>query len=150
MSDFLSQEVRDVNQHFSFFHRGVAFYLWIKNSCRRADQYLGRIEENRLLDPGWLAIDHFKPEGFEGALTLPVATVLAWGLAPRGWIDASLADGSSTRLDAYEATIIWDGRDLPVAVLAMDGSPLVGTALLDGFNLNVDFKDGGSVAIQRL
>jgi hypothetical protein len=65
-------------------------------------------------------------------------------------IDTRLADGSHARVDVHRAEILWDGSGLPVAVLAMDGRPLLGTALLNGHNLNADFVDGGPVVITSL
>jgi clan AA aspartic protease len=88
--------------------------------------------------------------GFAGALTLSVAAVAALGLRFHGQVATSLADDSSAKVDVYEADIVWDGRAMTVAVLAMGRRPLLGTALLDGFNLNADFIDNGGVTIQAL
>lgn len=51
--------------------------------------------------------------------------------------------------DVYRATIDWDGALVDVAVLAIGDRPLLGTALLDGFNLNIEFSARGVVLIQR-
>jgi predicted aspartyl protease len=50
--------------------------------------------------------------------------------------------------DVHRATIDWDGAVLDVAVLALGDRPLLGTALLDGYHLSVDFVAGGDVRIQ--
>jgi clan AA aspartic protease len=63
---------------------------------------------------------------------------------------ANLADGSHIKVDVHKATILWDGRAVQVAVLAMGRRPLLGTALLDGYNLNADFEDHGALALQHL
>ena len=48
----------------------------------------------------------------------------------------------------YSATIIWDGAPRDVEVLATTGrQPLLGTLLLEGYTLTVDFEDGGTVTI---
>lgn len=88
--------------------------------------------------------------GFAGALTLPVSVVAALGLLYVGRLDAHLADNSHVRVPVYEATIVWDGQETPVAVLGRGNRPLLGTALLDGFNLNADFADHRPLALQRL
>lgn len=67
-----------------------------------------------------------------------------------GYLDAKLADDSDARGDVHQTTIVWDGRDIAVAVLAMGQRPLLGTALLAGCNLNADFVDNGPVSVQRL
>ena len=50
----------------------------------------------------------------------------------------------------YRATIEWDGTAVDVAVLALGDRPLLGTALLDGYNLSVDFVTGGDVRLQSV
>lgn len=85
--------------------------------------------------------------GFEGALTLPAAAVASLGLPYLAEISANLADDTDIRADVYVATIGWNGADHDVALLALGGRPLLGTALLDGHHLAVDFIDGGAVRI---
>lgn len=88
--------------------------------------------------------------GFEGALTLPVEAIAALGLPFFEETSAKLADNTNVRVNLHAATILWEERELLVAVLAMGQRPLLGTALLDGFNLNTDFADNGSVVLRRL
>jgi clan AA aspartic protease len=97
-----------------------------------------------------LQIEFVIDTGFEGALTLPVAAVAALQLPFRTRFDARLADASRVTVRVHEATIVWDGQNTDVAVFAMGQRPLLGTALLDGFNLNVDFIDNGPATLQRL
>jgi clan AA aspartic protease len=85
--------------------------------------------------------------GFEGALTLPAQAVAALNLPLYQNIDAYLADDSSRKVDMYTAAILWQGRTLNVAVLAMGQRPLLGTALLDGNDLHVHFDDGGPLSV---
>src|SRR4029077_1078095 len=78
-----------------------------------------------------LEIEFAVDTGFEGALTLPADAVAALGLPFHGQVAAHLADNSSARVDVHQAVIVWDGRAIAVAVLAMGRRPLLGTALLD-------------------
>lgn len=88
--------------------------------------------------------------GFNGALTLPPELITAWGLVWRRRGRALLADGSESVFDIYEGAIVWDGQPRRVAVDAVDTEPLVGMALLDGYELTVQVRAGGSVRITRL
>jgi clan AA aspartic protease len=88
--------------------------------------------------------------GFAGALVLPPAAIAALGLPYRTHVTAKLADNTRRRAAVHVATILWEGEERDVAVLALDGRPLVGTALLAGYHLDVDFADGGVVTIERL
>ena len=97
-----------------------------------------------------LVIEFVVDTGFAGALTLPPAAVTAMGLRHVAQLSANLANDSSVPTEVYQATILWDGAELDVAVYALGKRPLLGTALLDGFNLNADFTDSGQVALQRL
>jgi clan AA aspartic protease len=99
--------------------------------------------------PG-LAIEFVVDTGFEGALALPSAAVAALGLPLHQRVISKLADGSRKMTDVHRATIDWDGVVLDVAVLALGDRPLLGTALLDGYNLSVDFVAGGDVRIQSV
>ena len=88
--------------------------------------------------------------GFTGFLTLPPAIVTALNLPFLRRISANLADGSTIFLSVYIATIVWDGTPRDVEVLATGRQPLLGTLLLNGYQLTADFEDGGTVTIDPL
>lgn len=85
--------------------------------------------------------------GFEGALTLPPNAVAVLGLPFVQEMSANLADDSSIKTNIHAATIIWNGAEIDVAVLAMGKRPLLGTALLANKRLGVDFEENGTVTI---
>jgi clan AA aspartic protease len=58
--------------------------------------------------------------GFNGPLTLPPSLIEALGLPFRRRDRAILGDGSETFFDTHEATVLWDGRSLVIAVDAAD------------------------------
>jgi clan AA aspartic protease len=88
--------------------------------------------------------------GYDGALTLPPARVTALGLGFRDQLQARLADGSTQVLNVHEATVIWDGQSRKIEVDAIDISPLLGAALLQGHELRIKFVVGGAVTIEAL
>ena len=61
-----------------------------------------------------------------------------------------LADGTETLFDVFEATIQWDGGPRDIRVDQVAGVPLMGTALLEGSELRIEFRTGGSVSVQPL
>jgi clan AA aspartic protease len=85
--------------------------------------------------------------GFTGSLTLPLAMIedleLMWFTQQEGF----LGDGSRRTFDVYRGTVIWDGQLRVIEINASDTAPLVGMALLEGFELRVQAYEGGSVAI---
>jgi len=88
--------------------------------------------------------------GFDGVLSLPPASVTALGLPWRRRGRALLADGTESLFDVYEATVMWDGAPLRIAVDAADINPLVGMRLLHGHELTIQAVVGGQVTIEAL
>jgi clan AA aspartic protease len=88
--------------------------------------------------------------GFVGFLTLPPAAVAALSLPFVAPQIAVLADRSRTRLDLHSTTVLWDGQERDVEVLAMEGQPLLGTSLLEDHDVQIQFTDGGLVIIEPL
>jgi len=88
--------------------------------------------------------------GFNGSLTLPASVIQTLALQLQGTRDATLADGSSLRLDIYRAAVVWDGHPQVVQFLAAEGGPLVGMRLMYGYELRVEVVDGGAVTITAL
>jgi clan AA aspartic protease len=88
--------------------------------------------------------------GFIGDITLPLAIIeqlqLPWLFRQRG----ALADGAVEVFDVYEATIEWDGRARTVDVDAVDGVPLAGMRLMEGYELHIQVRAGGSVCLEPI
>ncbi len=88
--------------------------------------------------------------GFTDWLSLPPDLIsrlrLPWWR--RG--SAILADGTECYFDTYEATVIWDRRHLLIPVYELEATPLVGTALMSGYELNANFETDGEVTTSSL
>jgi clan AA aspartic protease len=97
-----------------------------------------------------ITVDAVVDTGFTDYLTLPQSAITALALPFGGTVRVSLAGQAEAGLDAYLASVLWDGVWRSVMVLAAEGEPLVGMALLYGFSLWVEVIDGGAVTIQRL
>ncbi len=88
--------------------------------------------------------------GFTGFLTMPLTAVQKLNLPFIRRIPANLADDSTITVDVYVATIVWGGVERDVEVLATGKRPLLGTLLLDGYEITAQFTEGGSVALRNL
>ena len=88
--------------------------------------------------------------GFNGFLTLPTRRIASLTLTYAGSTRAVLGDGQEVSLDLFEATVLWDGQEREAAVLAAEGSALVGMALLSGYRVTLEVKGGGVVTIENL
>jgi clan AA aspartic protease len=95
-------------------------------------------------------VDALIDTGFDGWLSLPPSSITFLDLSWRGRAGALLADGSNVVFDVYEALVQWHGRKRRVRVDKANTDPLVGMALLDGCELNLQVVQNGSVMIRPL
>jgi clan AA aspartic protease len=85
--------------------------------------------------------------GFSGYLTLPLATITALQIPFLSSRVFSLGNNAQANFDIYKATLLWDGQDRDIQVLASEAHPLVGMSLLKGFRIMIVAVDGGEVRI---
>ncbi|MHB1423278.1 MAG: clan AA aspartic protease [Gemmataceae bacterium] len=83
--------------------------------------------------------------GFNGWLSLPPTLVSFLRLPWRQRGSALLADGSEKLFDIYERTVVWDRRRRRIQVYELDAAPLVGMALLEGYELTMQVRNRGKV-----
>jgi clan AA aspartic protease len=88
--------------------------------------------------------------GFDGWFSLPPALIALLELPWRRRGRALLADGNETVFDIYDGTVVWDESPRRIAVDEASTAPLVGMALLDGYELNVQVRSGGGLKIRSL
>ncbi|HEY7428055.1 MAG TPA: hypothetical protein VH682_27725 [Gemmataceae bacterium] len=88
--------------------------------------------------------------GYTGWLTLPPAVITALHLRWQTFGRGILADGRVSAFDVYQARVVWDGRVRPVFVDEFDATPLVGMALLRGYEYKMQVRARGKVTIKRL
>jgi clan AA aspartic protease len=88
--------------------------------------------------------------GFSGFLTLPAAHAAGLDLPWVGQQRVMLADGSVHLIDVYEATIIWDGQTHAIDIDTSGAESLIGMSLLNGFELRMQVRPGGTVSITGL
>ncbi len=95
-------------------------------------------------------LDAIIDTGFTGFLTLPLPQIAKLGFPYQGLIDAQLGNGSAAEFDMFAGAVVWGGQLRHGIVLAVDGSPLLGMALLSGSRVCLDVIDNGSVTIEPL
>jgi clan AA aspartic protease len=88
--------------------------------------------------------------GYTASLTLPPALIASLGLRWKSFGRGILADGSECLFDVYVGQLVWDGKERRVLVDETDAEPLVGMALLNGYELKMQVRPGGKVTIKRL
>lgn len=119
---------------------------------------LGKIVDGRVVipikfciaDDTDIAIDCVVDTGFNDYLTLPTQVVAVMNLPLYTTTLARLADGSQQSIPIHGARIRWNEREQLVPVLATGIKPLLGTALLQGFCLIVEFIEDGMVKVEKM
>ena len=84
------------------------------------------------------------------ALTLPPDWIDALGLPRSGEQNVSPADGRVIVVPMYVGYVTLDDQAYEVNVAMAQTDPLVGTALLWGFSLHVEFETSGRVEVEPL
>jgi clan AA aspartic protease len=96
------------------------------------------------------AVECIVDTGFQGELALPPALITALQLPARGRIWANLADGRDVPIPTFSVVIHWNDQEIDVTVMAMGNRPLLGTEILQGFNLSIDFEEDGELSLTPL
>jgi clan AA aspartic protease len=86
--------------------------------------------------------------GFSGYLTLPPEIITTLGIDAIAVEQAILADGAGIPSELCMAKIVWDGRERAIEINTLESDPLVGMALLDGYEVNIRVAVGGGVTIE--
>ena len=88
--------------------------------------------------------------GFSGFMTLPTDVIdlleLEWLIEGR----LTLADGEDFSTNSYLADVEWDGSRRRIVVDESDIKPLIGTGLLAGHKLEMEFKLDGELRLESL
>ena len=78
---------------------------------------------------------------FNGTLVIPRKQIAELGLVKESSAEAVLADGHFVELETFACFFDWFGSSYKTQVVANDGKyPLLGTMLLDGHRLDIDYQ----------
>jgi len=88
--------------------------------------------------------------GYNGSLILPPYLVAELGLPFRIRSSATLGDGSTGLFDVHDGTVHWNGKSRRIAVDVADSEPLLGMALLYGYELTIQVVEGGDLSIREM
>jgi clan AA aspartic protease len=95
-------------------------------------------------------IDAVIDTGYNGWLTLPAELITALKLPWKTVVTGTLADGSEAPFEVFEGQVIWDGKPRRVPIHEANAKPVIGMALLKGYELNIQVRSRGRVAIRQL
>jgi clan AA aspartic protease len=78
---------------------------------------------------------------FNGGLVIPRKQIANLGLVKESSAEALLADGHVVELETFACFFDWFSNSYETQIVASNGEhPLLGTMLLDGHRLNIDYK----------
>jgi clan AA aspartic protease len=105
----------------------------------------------RIVGPaGTLEIKAVVDTGFNGELTLPRSQIEALSLPEATVTEVTLADGRVRDVPVYDAETEFAGSTREIFVTEDPTTPLVGTGLLWGFSLYIEFEPDGTVEVDPL
>ncbi|HEY7153976.1 MAG TPA: hypothetical protein VH575_08485 [Gemmataceae bacterium] len=84
------------------------------------------------------------------SFSLPPSVVASLGLRWKTYNRFFLGDGSERGFDVYAGEVLWDGKFRRIPIDEIDSDPLVGMALLRGYELKMQVRSRGKVTIKRL
>jgi clan AA aspartic protease len=117
----------------------------VNNNC----EAIIKVAVGRIGSPK-ITVDAVIDTGFTSFLSLPLSIItdlsLPWHFRDVG----TLGDGSEVVFEIYKATVIWNGQNQIIDVVASEADPLVGMSLLYGFKLEIEAVEGGAVTIKAL
>lgn len=100
-------------------------------------------------DKKWQTSEFVVDTAFTGYLAVTRRMLRQLGLQVAGSQRSILADGQSSRCDIVVVTVDWDGAERTFEVQVLDGDPLIGTRLLEGYDLSVSVNEGGILEIKE-
>jgi clan AA aspartic protease len=78
---------------------------------------------------------------FNGGLVIPRKQIAELGLMKESSAEAMLADGRLVELETFGCFFDWFSNSFETQIVASDGEyPLLGTMLLDGRHLDIDYR----------
>ena len=99
----------------------------------------------------FVAFNFIIDTGFTGDLQLPAADIVRLNLPLVDKLDSQLADGRIVQAEVHAGTVLWFGNQETVNVIsAAENIPLVGTKLLWGSAMSVEWEFGGRVTVAPL
>ena len=104
----------------------------------------------RNADGRFLSIEAVVDTGYSGTLALPPSLIGQLELPAGLPTVVTLGNNVERRLRSFVGQILWHDRMRSIPVLEARGVPLIGTRLLAGSQLIVQFRSGGEVVIEEI
>jgi clan AA aspartic protease len=96
-----------------------------------------------------LTIDAAIDTGFNDRLALPRSMIEQLALQTIGYTTAVLGNGEEVQFTTFEAAVLWSDERMVIPVLETGGAALVGTELLRGLRLTIDYVESGAVTLEQ-
>ena len=100
-------------------------------------------------DGAFESVEAVLDTGFGGGLTLPIDAVERLGLKCVNPVHLIPAGDRQMEGLVYQGFVKWFGREREIDVIAAEGQPLLGMALLDGCKITVRARPGGEALIEE-
>jgi clan AA aspartic protease len=99
---------------------------------------------------GRLEVEVTVDTGFQGELKLPPDLLRQIGAPKVGVQPMRFANGAIRQCDVHAVEIEWDGERRVTEAVSIEDEPLLGNALMEGYQLTVEMQEGGEVIIEAM
>ena len=100
-------------------------------------------------DGAFESFDAVLDTGFGGDLTLPLDAVESLGLEYENRVPLILAGDQQLVASVYRGFVKWLGLEREIYVIAAEGQPLLGMAILAGCKVTIRVRPGGEALIEE-
>ena len=100
-------------------------------------------------DGAFESFDAVLDTGFGGDLTLPLDAVESLGLEYENRVPLILAGDQQLVASVYRGFVKWFGLEREIYVIAAEGQPLLGMAILAGCKVTIRVRPGGEALIEE-
>ena len=118
---------------------------------------LGRVRERfpriSLRLPGLdgpFSVEFIVDTAFDGDLALPAHLISRVATSYVAFRRVRLADGYESNQEYRKVEIAWDEDVIPVEVLILETTPLIGVLLMENYFLQAEMQNGGEVSLEPL
>jgi len=99
---------------------------------------------------GPLRVEFIVDTAFDGDLALPVHLISRLETTYSASRRVRLADGYESSQAYRQIKLTWDEDVIPIEVLVMETTPLIGVLLMKDYLLQAEMQDGGEVSLEPL
>ena len=99
---------------------------------------------------GPIRVEFIVDTAFDGDLAMPAHLISRVEASYSASRRVRMADGYESNQEYRQVELAWDEDIIPIEVLVMDTTPLIGVLLMNDYLLQAEMQEGGEVSLEPL